>query len=134
MDAGMRSCSLLCAVLPASVLAFAPVQAQALRDPTQPPPLSALAGRAGEALAAEGPVLNSVILSEGRKLATIDGKVYRTGDKLGDETVVAIAADQVTLRGKSGTKVLRLYPQVLKAADPADTQARSAATRPKAAK
>jgi hypothetical protein len=109
-------------------LGFASAQAQALRDPTEPPASSALAARVGDAAASEGPVLSSVILSDGRTFATIDGKTYRAGDKLGDKTVVAIASDQVTLRGAGGTQVLRLYPQAPRTT-PAEPRVRSAGSK-----
>ena len=90
-----------------------PAFGQALRDPTEPPAFVEGSARAG-APAASGPLLQSVILSEGRRLALIDGKTYQQGDKLGDVTIAAISSNEVTLRGSAGTKVLKLYPTLQK--------------------
>jgi MSHA biogenesis protein MshK len=104
----------------AALLAFAgclaaPALGQPLRDPTEPPAF--LDGAAPEREAdPAGPVLQSVIVSQGRRLALIDGKTYRLGDQLGDATVAAISSNEVSLRGSGGTRVLRLYPDLGKAA------------------
>ena len=90
-----------------------PAFGQALRDPTEPPG-SESSARGGFATAPGGPQLQSVILSEGRRLALIDGKTYQQGDKLGDATIAAISSNEVTLRGSAGTKVLKLYPTLQK--------------------
>ena len=90
-----------------------PAFGQALRDPTEPPAFVEGSARAG-APAASGPLLQSVILSEGRRLALIDGKTYQQGDKLGNATIAAISINEVTLRGSAGTKVLKLYPTLQK--------------------
>ena len=91
-----------------------PAFGQALRDPTEPPASVEGSARAGAAAVPSGPLLQSVILSEGRRLALIDGKTYQQGDKLGDVTIAAISSNEVTLRGSAGTKVLKLYPTLQK--------------------
>jgi MSHA biogenesis protein MshK len=101
---------------------------QGLRDPTEPPPAKA-AAPAGAGAPTSGPVLQSVIVSDGRKLALIDGQTYRSGDKLGDSTIAAISSNEVTLRGPEGKQVLKLYPD-LQAKKPG-TQAAPASPRAK---
>jgi hypothetical protein len=110
-------------------LGLAPAYAQALRDPTQPPSAAVLSARGGDPAATDGPTLNSVIVSGARTFATIDGKLYRTGDKLGDATVVAIAPEQVTLRRSSGIQVLKLYPQVRRPESPLSSGAAAAVSK-----
>ena len=110
MSAASMAAALL---LLAASCAWASAFGQALRDPTEPPP-ARFAAPAGAAAAPSGPVLQSVIVSDGRKLALIDGKTYRAGDKLGNATVAAISSNEVTLRGSDGTKVLKLYPNLEK--------------------
>jgi MSHA biogenesis protein MshK len=105
----------LAAALLAAAFCAWPAFGQALRDPTEPPASVALPARAGAAAALpSGPVLQSVIVSDGRRLALIDGKTYQAGDKLGNATVAAISGNEVTLRGADGTKVLKLYPNLQK--------------------
>ncbi len=53
--------------------------AQVLMDPTRPP--AALAATGGEALVTSGPVLQSVMLSQGRKVAMISGEMVTLGGR-----------------------------------------------------
>ncbi len=113
MDTGMRRASAAAALLAAASCAWGSAFSQTLRDPTEPPSGGESAGSPGSA-AGGGTVLQSVIVSEGRKLALIDGRMYRAGDKLGDATIAAISANEVTLHAPEGVKVLKLYPSVNK--------------------
>jgi hypothetical protein len=90
---------------------------QTLRDPTQPPSVSE-ATRPGEqgAPRASGPALQSIILSHGRKLALIDGRLYKPGDKMGDAMIVAISSGEVVLREHGETRTLKLYQDIQKTA------------------
>lgn len=106
----VKSCALLLLVAAAATTtAFA----QALHDPMRPPSFSE-SGSAGESRASQGPVLQSVIVSGGRKLALIDGRTYTVGDKVGEAKLLAISASEVTLRESTGNKILRLTPDVQK--------------------
>ena len=111
MDAGMSGVKsgAGCCSAAAATTAFA----QALRDPTRPPSFSESA-REGEARVSQGPVLQSVIVSGGRKLALIDGRTYTVGDKVGEAKLVAISGSEVVLRESGGNKVLRLTPDAQK--------------------
>ena len=112
MDAGMRRGSLAAALLLCASCAWPAAFGQALRDPTEPP--SGAAARGGAQSAPEA-VLQSVIVSGGRRLALIGGRTYQTGERVGDATVVSISSSEVILRDASGTRVLRLHPHLERA-------------------
>jgi hypothetical protein len=103
----MRTLSTIAALL--AFAATASAAAQTMVDPMRP----AAAGH-GEAQAAAarsaGPVLEQIVLGDGRKFAVINGRKVALGDRLGDATVVHIGPDQVTLRGQT-TQVLRMFPR-----------------------
>ncbi len=88
--------------------------AQALRDPTQPPPLASSAppGTASPSVPGE-PQLQSVLISsrpDGRRVAVIDGQTYRVGDKFRDAVVVKITATKVQLKQGKVVQELVLGP------------------------
>lgn len=87
------------------ILLLSPVvQAEVLRDPTQP--LEAPAGQ-GEASQARGlPRLQSIMLGNGPARAVLDGQSYRIGDSVNGYRLVGIDADAVLL--DKGGKRLRL--------------------------
>ena len=80
---------------------------QSLSDPTRPPNVSAGPGAQGDA---EAPttVLQSVLISPGRKLAVINGSVVPLGGKVGDATLASISESEVMLKFSDRTEVLRL--------------------------
>lgn len=92
--------------------AFQPL-AQGLPDPTRPPAALA-AGEAENARAREAPVLQSVLVSPGRRAALISGTWVSLGGRYGDARVVAIDEAAVTLQGPEGRRELRLFPEVEK--------------------
>jgi MSHA biogenesis protein MshK len=101
-------------VLAASLTA-APSGAQMLQDPTRPPSVLAPAGDvAGEPGPAAAPVLQSVIVSQSRKMAIINGKTVGLGEKYGDARVVKITESEVVLRDGTGTQTLKLFPSIEK--------------------
>ena len=110
----MRAAFLAAGLIAAASWACAHAFAQGLHDPTEPPSGGQFASSV--APGAAGATLQSVIVSEGRKLALIDGRMYRAGDKVGEDTVAAISANEVTLRGPEGVKVLKLYASMKKPA------------------
>lgn len=85
--------------------------AQALSDPMQPPAFAVPSGGAS-APAPAGLVLQSTLLSKGRRIATIDGKPMRVGDRIGAAKIVAIDSTSVTLRDAETTRVLKLYQNI----------------------
>ena len=109
---GVKSGSVL---LLLALLAATTAFGQSLRDPTRPPSASE-SGREGEFRASQGPVLQSVIVSRGRKLALIDGRTYTIGDKVGEAKLLAISGSEVILRGSGGNMVLKLTPDAQKTA------------------
>jgi MSHA biogenesis protein MshK len=85
--------------------------AQALGDPTVPPYAYGVAVSASGG-AASGPALQSILLSPVRRLAVIDGRMVRIGDRVGGALVVAIEIDSVKLRRGDGISVMKLLPDV----------------------
>ncbi|MEF8793837.1 hypothetical protein [Thiohalorhabdus sp.] len=81
-------------------------------DPTRPPSGSGPGGGPGasgsEEPAGAGLDLDSILVGEGRRVAVIDGRPYRVGDTVGSLTVTNIYRDRVVLKGKGGTRILRL--------------------------
>jgi MSHA biogenesis protein MshK len=86
--------------------------AQELADPTRRPDV-----REAEPAAAPsvGPSLQLIILSPGRRLAVINGKTMRIGDRVGEARIVAIDVDSVRLRSGDGLTVMKLLPNAEKA-------------------
>ena len=109
-----------CLLLAGALLALAPgVFAQALVDPTRPPDAAPVLGSAVSVGAAR-PQLQSVLISNrpgGRRLAVIDGRSVRAGDKVGGAVVVSIGEASVVLRRGKTLETLRLYPQTVNAND-----------------
>lgn len=91
---------------------LAQAQAQALSDPMRPPPFAAPAGATGEQTSGGGLVLQSTLLSKGRRIAMIDGKPMKVGDRIGSARIISIDPGAVTLREANKTRVLQLYPGV----------------------
>jgi len=89
--------------------------AQPLGDPMRPPamPGPSPAQAAGESAPAAAR-LQSVLISPGRRVAVIDGRVVRLGERIGDATLVAISASQVVLQRAEGRETLKLSPGVEK--------------------
>ncbi len=88
--------------------------AQALVDPTQPPPEARLApGAPADAPAApKGPQLQSVLIgSRGRAVAVIDGQTVRKGDKFNGAVLVEVRKNQVVLQHGRNKQVLTLFPE-----------------------
>jgi MSHA biogenesis protein MshK len=83
--------------------------AQALSDPTRPP--SAASPQESEAAPSR---LQSVLISPTRKIAVIDGRTVRLGERVGDATLVAIAPSEVTLQRGAKYETLRMHPAVEK--------------------
>lgn len=85
-------------------------QAQALRDPTRPPGMSA--NKAAPGAATSGLVLQSILISPERKMAVISGKVVGPGESIDGYMLIAIAEDVAVLKDGDRIQKLRLYPAV----------------------
>jgi MSHA biogenesis protein MshK len=80
---------------------------QALSDPTRPPNTSGVTGAQGEG-DAPTTVLQSVLISPGRKLAVINGAVVPLGGRVGEATLAAISESAVVLKYSDRTEVIKL--------------------------
>ncbi len=109
----------------AGMMCAATAMAQGLADPTRPP--ASLATAADSAVATGGPVLQSVMLSPGRKVAMISGQVVALGGRYGTARLVRLTDSEAVLRDGTETIVLSLYPQVEKR--PAGSVARAGKTK-----
>lgn len=86
--------------------------AEMLRDPTRPPAM--LYAPDGVAEIESGPVLQSVLISSGRRTAVISGQSVKVGDKVGDARVIRIKETEVVLKAGSSLQTLKLFPDVEK--------------------
>lgn len=87
--------------------------AENLLDPTRPPAELGVVA-AGGAEMAKGPILQSVLISGGRKSAIIGGQVVGLGEKYGEARVVKVTESEVVLKTGTATETLRLFPDVEK--------------------
>ena len=112
MDFTLKAQMLARLALLAAVLLPPAAGAQALVDPTRPPD-APLAGSGSGAIAARAaPRLQSVLVaSSGRRVAVIDGRTVRVGDRVGEASVAEIADTSVTLRRGKTIETIRLYPK-----------------------
>ncbi len=78
-----------------------------LPDPTRPP---AALGEAGATAVASGPVLQSVLISPGRRVAVISGQTVQVGDKVGDARVARITEGEAVLVRDGKSQTLKLFP------------------------
>ena len=116
MDFTLKAQMLARLALLAAVLLPPAAGAQALVDPTRPPdaPLAGNGSGSGSgAIAARAaPRLQSVLVaSSGRRVAVIDGRTVRVGDRVGEASVAEIADTSVTLRRGKTIETIRLYPK-----------------------
>ena len=105
----MRYSPILAALL--CVLNASTATAQALRDPTRPPPAESARGAAGR-IEQSGWVLQSVLISPERRYAIINGEVVALGGSIAGAELVAVAEERVTLRTREGLRIVRLFPDV----------------------
>jgi MSHA biogenesis protein MshK len=97
----------------ALALSAAPLAAQTLSDPTQPPATLLTPARPGDTPAPAAAGLQSVLISRspgGRKVAVINGQVVRVGERFGGATVTAIGPNSVTLRRGKAIETMKLFP------------------------
>jgi MSHA biogenesis protein MshK len=103
----MRSSILLCTVtLPAWAAG------QGMPDPTRPPDSFRNGQGTITQQATVGPVLQSVLVAPGRKVAIISGQAVSLGEKFGDARVIKITESEVALSGSNGVQTLKLFPGV----------------------
>lgn len=107
-----KACTFCLLIFTASLLPFAAHAAEALRDPTRPP--AVLYAPADGAGIETGPVLQSVLISQGRRTAVISGRSVKVGDRFDDGRVIRINETEVVLKTGSGLQTLKLFPDVEK--------------------
>jgi hypothetical protein len=91
------------------------IGAQQLRDPTRPPDGTYKEGSAsgtGKSRARSRMVLQTVLIAEDRQAAIISGRLVYVGDAVSGFRLTAIREGEVDLKGKGGTRTLRLFPGV----------------------
>lgn len=93
---------------------MAHAQDSGVRDPTRPPSaLSAPVATPGQQVAPAGePQLQSILVSlraGGRRVAVINGKTLRQGQRIDGAVVESIRPTEVVLRKGSQRQVLKLY-------------------------
>ncbi|MGA8863481.1 MAG: hypothetical protein WBM09_08235 [Gallionella sp.] len=89
-----------------------PVHAEDLPDPTRPPSSIAAASGTGIGSVAPSSRLRSIIISETRRAAIIDGKTVELGERIGETRLVEINAGSVVLQRGNARQVLTLFPGV----------------------
>ncbi len=105
----------LCTVLLAAALASTPAFAQqgALPDPTRPPSsVLSPVSPAGQLAAPGVPQVQSILVSTrpgGRRIAVINGKTLRRGDRVGGAVLETIEPTYVVLRRGSQKQILKLF-------------------------
>jgi MSHA biogenesis protein MshK len=105
----------LLALLGAGSASGAGAQDSGLPDPTRPPAaLQPAAASAPSAAAAEAPLLQSVIISDGRRGAIISGQYVALGGRVGEARLTKVEPSGVVLRGAGGELTLPLFPDVRK--------------------
>lgn len=90
--------------------------ADTLADPTRPPAYIAGASGAVASGVPTGPVLQSVLISPGRKSAIISGVQVALGERYGEARLTRLTEDEAVLEGPQGRTVLKLVPKVEKKA------------------
>ena len=103
--------SVFCLLMPV----LCPLNAEELRDPTRPPAMIFVPD-AGSGLGAvpsrPSSGLQTIIISESRRAAIIDGHTVELGAKHGNARLVEVNEGSVTLQGTGGRKMLTLFPSV----------------------
>ncbi len=96
-------------LLVAALMAAMPARAETLMDPTRPAnaPRAVSGGVAVEASAR----VTAVFLAGGRRVAVLDGRVVKAGDRLGDLVVQEVLADGVRYLRGGRSEVVRLPRQ-----------------------
>jgi MSHA biogenesis protein MshK len=93
--------------------AVVPLHAENLPDPTRPPGDVITATGAGHGRGVESSSgLRSIIISDTRRAAIIDGKTVELGGRLGNARLVEVNPGSVVLQRGNNRQVLSLFPGV----------------------
>jgi len=113
--AGMRKprWSIRAGVLCCMSAMFVPLHAENLPDPTRPPGSVMATGTRADRVAANRPSgLRSIIISDTRRAAIIDGKIVELGGMHGNARLVEVNEGSVVLQRSKSRRVLTLFPGV----------------------
>ncbi len=92
---------------------FVPLHAENLSDPTRPPgSVIAPGSGAGRGAANKSSGLRSIIISDTRRAAIIDGKTVELGDMHGNARLIEVNEGSVVLQRSKSRQVLTLFPGV----------------------
>jgi hypothetical protein len=89
--------------------------AEQLRDPTRPPAdvyKGVSTSGTTKSLARSRMVLQTVLIAEDRQAAVISGRLVAVGDTVSGFRITEIREGEVVLKGKTGTRTLRLFSDV----------------------
>jgi len=110
----------LAAALAVALLGAVPSRAD-LTDPTRP---AVARARRAVAQPAGALTLQSVLLTEGHRVAVINGRRVEAGDRIGGATVVEVGLDGVRLRRRGNEVLLTLFGRAVKRPSPEKEGAR----------
>jgi MSHA biogenesis protein MshK len=111
-----------CLVVCTSILLLAKIAtAQSLPDPTRPPSSADGQGAGKSETGPAVPILQSILVSDSRHIAIINGQMLKIGDKVGDNRIIKITESEVVLRSGKDLQVLKLFPGVEKQKSLANT-------------
>jgi|ERR1039457_469453 MSHA biogenesis protein MshK len=93
---------------------LSPLHAEDLPDPTRPPAniFAPAAGAGREATENQSSGLHTIIISETRRAAIIDGQTVELGGEHGDARLIEVNEGGVVLQRAQSRQVLTLFPDV----------------------
>jgi MSHA biogenesis protein MshK len=93
---------------------LSPLHAEDLPDPTRPPAsiFAPAAGAGREATENQSSGLHTIIISETRRAAIIDGQTVELGGEHGDAKLIEVNEGGVVLQRAQSRQVLTLFPDV----------------------
>lgn len=103
--------------LAAAVAALLPLAcgAQIFADPMRPPAEFLQPVPEGrQEVVASRPVLQSILFSDQRRMAMINGEMVKVGDKVGPAVVAKITEEAVVLRVDGKLETIRMFPNLEK--------------------
>lgn len=96
------------------LMLFAATQAHALYDPTRPTDPVQYFGQGGSSAARQAWTLHSILRASDRRIAIINGRRVREGERIGSARVLRIDDSQVLLQTGTRRLTLRLLPHSIK--------------------
>ncbi len=111
IDAAPRQAVAFCCIM---ISIINPVHAEDFPDPTRPPSsiFAPAAGVGREATENQSSGLRTVIISETRRAAIIDGQTVELGEEHGNARLIEVNEGSVVLQRAQSRQVLTLFPDV----------------------